>query len=898
MGAERQAKRRLKGSASEAWDLIDKATPSELDELREFVELLSTGEGRAKLVTMHGACSERVSPTSANACDDAEEAPSVKPVPLTPLEFIIAAQSFNVAVQEHAHELTRIHGEAIVADLLRELVSMPQRQTADGGWSVERDLEALVELARARTQSTPSMRTPEGEPTTKRGGSGTAEARRKRVLAMRDDLMSRLSPRVASAVIGLSAGGTNPMLGAAPIYPGEVGMRQPRSGYALYCENERASMKLFRPDATTEQLATLLRKEWDALMDSEKDVYQARAASEPLVETYQQTVPPPMVLDYDAAVPLQEGCVHKPMPFGHTLVGTSTVGVAAHAHIPQRWPLRIGPWQFLLDNPRDVLSGVKRQQPTRAYELADVTRDATVGEIAADIAAFLRESLGAAALCGAPTVQLVAATMHDNLTTSYEVLSPEATARDADLFNLGATNEYERDPCQLIVTTQIPPCPPSARADAPRTPRRKVVPSRPPLATQDPAVAEPPAEPDVPVPPELLDALQRLRFVARDGAGNTRPLAPDHNPMLRALIAAPIEHPASTCLPTTTAEYRKLDGHLAKVEEQAVRCCFNCGMVNYPVSGDKIVVTASGRDDLRAWRVYGPSIQAFATERGLDEGDVFLCEEVDGDDSKRRVYTCTACKKEKCQDPAQYDLFDGHAADARVARGWSYTSNGVGEPPPEPLAELTSDERLLLGVVKMADASFEPAYSSTGYTRFSNGGLLQPGDYHGLAAILVQDETQHDARSVESAVRLRRALQFLMDPQRGNPLVRETLTCFEREVRTHERTRPAPRATSERAASTRTCHSLHKWTTMRSRPVQGQGRYRSWRGTIRHYAIRLVRMVQPKLTHLGKVRPMMMAFESAPRLRASSHRAASLGRCSQSSSHRTMQCAAKTPSIG
>ena len=52
MGAERQAKRRLKGSASEAWDLIDKATPSELDELREFVELLSTGEGRTKLVTM------------------------------------------------------------------------------------------------------------------------------------------------------------------------------------------------------------------------------------------------------------------------------------------------------------------------------------------------------------------------------------------------------------------------------------------------------------------------------------------------------------------------------------------------------------------------------------------------------------------------------------------------------------------------------------------------------------------------------------------------------------------------------------------------------------------------------------------------------------------------------
>ena len=37
----------------------------------------------------------------------------VKPVPLTPLEFLIAAQSFDAAVQERVHELTRIHGEAI-----------------------------------------------------------------------------------------------------------------------------------------------------------------------------------------------------------------------------------------------------------------------------------------------------------------------------------------------------------------------------------------------------------------------------------------------------------------------------------------------------------------------------------------------------------------------------------------------------------------------------------------------------------------------------------------------------------------------------------------------------------------------------------------------------------------
>ena len=43
--------------------------------------------------------------------------------------------------------------------------------------------------------------------------------------------------------------------------------------------------------------------------------------------------------------------------------------------------------------------------------------------------------------------------------------------------------------------------------------------------------------------------------------------------------------------------------------------------------------------------------------------EVFLCEEApnhrDGSE-QRRVFSCGACKKEVCQDPTQYDLFDGH----------------------------------------------------------------------------------------------------------------------------------------------------------------------------------------------------------------------------------------------
>jgi hypothetical protein len=210
-------------------------------------------------------------------------------------------------------------------------------------------------------------------------------------------------------------------------------------------------------------------------------------------------------------------------------------------------------------------------------------------------------------------------------------------------------------------------------------------------------------------------------MATRDGMGNTRPLAPDHNPMLNDLCNEPVNHAPSTFLPTSVHAYRKLGAHLAAVELQPIRCCFNCGMLNYPTRGDTIVVKAQAHADLRAWRVYEPVIEAFCEEKHLEPSEVFLCDEhdargellpthVDGS-PQRRVYSCSACKREAHQDPRKYDLFDGHTQMPITARGWRYDGNGVGEPMPDALAQLTSDERLAMGIVKMADAAFEQAYS-------------------------------------------------------------------------------------------------------------------------------------------------------------------------------------------
>ena len=128
-------------------------------------------------------------------------------------------------------------------------------------------------------------------------------------------------------------------------------------------------------------------------------------------------------------------------------------------------------------------------------------------------------------------------------------------------------------------------------------------------------------------------------------------------------------------------------------------------MMNYPSPSDKLIVRASDLADLRAWRVYGPMLTAFQQEHHASMEEIFLCEDVGADvhGPRRRVFTCSACRKEACQDPLKYDLFDGHSPNGHG--GWQYEPNGVGEPIPDALGSLTSEERLALGIVKMADAA-------------------------------------------------------------------------------------------------------------------------------------------------------------------------------------------------
>ena len=80
---------------------------------------------------------------------------------------------------------------------------------------------------------------------------------------------------------------------------------------------------------------------------------------------------------------------------------------------------------------------------------------------------------------------------------------------------------------------------------------------------------------------------------------------------------------------------------------------------------------------------------------------------------------------------------------------------------------------------QMVDATFK-AYGGAGYTHSGGGGLLQPNDFHGLAALLVESK---DAKEKGGAMQRRRAaLRRLLDPIHGNSLVRSTLTCMEAEL--------------------------------------------------------------------------------------------------------------------
>ena len=180
--------------------------------------------------------------------------------------------------------------------------------------------------------------------------------------------------------------------------------------------------------------------------------------------------------------------------------------------------------------------------------------------------------------------------------------------------------------------------------------------------------------------------------------------------------------------------------------------------------------------------------KGYADARHVEIDEVFKCTpcEPAADGTARcQVFSCRSCRAEKTRDPAKYDLMDGVQATGAVEE------TGLGHPLPPVLACLSSDERLTLSIVKVIDGAYED-YSkrngSTSYSRYTGGAFHAPADmsslseaYRGMSTLLVRDTP--DAPLSET--RLKAALDYLMDSYTGNPLLRHTLTCYERELQSN-----------------------------------------------------------------------------------------------------------------
>ena len=312
----------------------------------------------------------------------------------------------------------------------------------------------------------------------------------------------------------------------------------------------------------------------------------------------------------------------------------------------------------------------------------------------------------------------------------------------------------------------------------------------------------------------------------KDPAHNPRARAPEHVQLVQSLGGADhTQHKHGTHLGTVT-DWDKLSVHLEHVAAPLTRCCFQCGMLNYPTPGDTIRVTNVGsRQECRAYRVFryyirelvkgergrlrACSSDADATSEAARKveayNNVFLCEPTT-DNAACKVYACSHCKRACRRRDAngklyyaqcsgtELDLFDGHTADGE------YESIGIGEKQAPEYAACSVHDRLALGVLKMANATFK-GYGGAGYIHSAGGGLLHPGDFEGMSALLVESSrSQASGREASQKGSLRNqraALRRLMDPMVGNPLVRRTLTCLERELNGSQATIPEDNSDSD-----------------------------------------------------------------------------------------------------
>lgn len=524
---------------------------------------------------------------------------------------------------------------------------------------------------------------------------------------------------------------------------------------AVYTQSATLADRLATPEAPRNRLHTLRTT-------LSPHIVQSTMASwpSPLVLALKHNPAlPPEPMPYDSRTPRDHTHADRrgPLPAGAIYHLGSDHKI--YASIPDEWPLMIPQTQMVVSD-GSILH--------RSYTAADVSRHMPLSVITNDIRDFAVRECHASI----SSVTLFRDVFDDLGSRTLQQLPSSATAQSADLFNVAAgavaseTPSRSHSPCRQRLLVLI------TKGRAPNLPDG--APNLPVDDVELPNVPPPPPAPP-PQPPldvDMRDALQRALARANQGAGNVRPIAPSHNHLASQLLGAqhPAQHPPTANLPTDSRYYRRLQQHLEAVEQQPLRVCYNCAMMNYKAAGDTIVIPANGREDLRAWRVFEGAIETHAAAYNVTVDDVFKCETVDARPGHRRVFTCGYCHTEKARDPTRYDLFDG--VTQRTTTGFEYDEIETGQPVPAAFAALTSEERLALSIVKvcilgshtklycptacalsstckppstctlaqMADAAFSPAYSSSGYEHFSGGAFLQPGDFHGLATVLVRNE--------------------------------------------------------------------------------------------------------------------------------------------------------------
>ena len=200
--------------------------------------------------------------------------------------------------------------------------------------------------------------------------------------------------------------------------------------------------------------------------------------------------------------------------------------------------------------------------------------------------------------------------------------------------------------------------------------------------------------------------------------------APDHLSMVNNLLGDNAKkkptHGSTNLGNISQAHFRGLREHVLALSKPMTRCCFQCGMMNHPCSTDIIIVEdIHEKKHCRAYRVFKYYIKKLVSDRcdrlGSDatpaerdklSKEIFLCEPADGGGC--RVYACTSCKR-LCRkgnnsdkkpryvqcDPATLDLYDG------IDDENEYSSFGIGDKQPSVYANLSCNDRMTLGVLKV-----------------------------------------------------------------------------------------------------------------------------------------------------------------------------------------------------